>query len=89
MSQKVKLPKEVCDALDFAKKHDYLVKALIFGYEPEMTPEEQMKEAYLLNKDMEIKDVFEQGMQVGYSMGVRETLRIHGIHYDWLEGDAE
>ena len=82
MSQKVKMPKEVCDALDFAKKHDYLVKALIFGYEPETTPEGQIKK--LWDEQEKVCD-FANGIREG----IKQTLLIHGIHYDWLDGDAE
>ena len=110
MTEKVKLPKAVCDALDKASViHDectiiykvlecsffnelgvlcdvdanLLMRALVLGYEPEMTAEEHMKEIFLIRKHCE--DVFNEG----YCTGVRQALWIHGIKYDWLDGDAE
>lgn len=81
MSEKVKLPKEVCKALDWAKKHGYLLPALTLGYEPEVTPEERIKERY--------KNGFRGDSQGIFRAGIREALQIHGIKYDWLEGDLE
>lgn len=44
MSEKVKLPKEVCDALDFIKerhkKASEIIKAISVGYEPLESEEE-------------------------------------------------
>lgn len=78
MSEKVKLPKDVCDALDWVKKHGYLLPALTLGYEPEVTPEERIKERY--------KNGFKGNSQGIFRAGIREALQIHGIKYDWLEG---
>ncbi len=113
MTEKVKLPKEICDALDYAlyeRKlgqvyvlecverayfHDSkleklaqqdaleIMRALVLGYEPEMTAEEQLKEKYFNTTYfgmLEDKQI--------YRDGIRDALEIHGIHYDWL-GDAE
>lgn len=110
MSEKVKLPKDVCDALDYAKDtmhlHDYsivfrvvnegfvteevkilneqnpseIMRALVLGYEPEMTAEEQIKE--LFKNPPSIRER-------SYRRGISDALRIHGIHYVWLDGDAE
>jgi hypothetical protein len=74
MSEKVRLPKEVCDALDFLRitknnscseivyrlygknvhlpdvllnqNSETIMQALVIGYEPELTAEEQIKELY-------------------------------------------
>lgn len=115
MSQKVKLPKAVCDALEDVRNHmfnyshsavvsktlnkgwerhelkvlngqnaDVIMCALVLGYEPEMTPEEQIKEFY--STEFPEGTIDENG---AFRMAIRETLRIHGIHYDWLEEYAE
>ena len=81
MSEKVKLPKNICDALDWLKKNGYLVSSLTLGYEPEVTPEERIKERY--------KNGFRGDSQGIFRAGIREALQIHGIKYDWLEGDLE
>lgn len=81
MSEKVKLPKNVCDALDWAKKHGYLLPALTLGYEPEVTPEEKIKTFW--DKQEKVCDYSN-----GIREGIKQTLLIHGIKYDWLEGDA-
>ena len=114
MSEKVKLPKNVCDALDLmtefykypeSKIVSYIVKksfsvdlderllclneqdadaimrALVLGYEPEVTPEERIKERY--------KNGFRGDSQGIFRAGIREALQIHGIKYEWLDGDAE
>lgn len=115
MSQKVKLPKYVCDALDLSrnlysnktitehfmhikngwaseainkfiqsdeKKFDLIMQALVLGYEPELSAEDI------------IKGIYDRGY-VGHNEhteafrhGIKQTLLVHGIHYDWL-GDAE
>ena len=46
-------------------------------YESELTNEEMTKEFLKLYQSQT------------YKKGVRDALRIHGIHYDWLEDDAE
>lgn len=111
MTEKVKLPKAVCDALDMAKAKGFnsyeiikntheetwlvneldilnlqltgeIMRALVLGYEPEMTAEEQIKDLYFgCSKSFADDEI--------YRCGVRDALRIHAIHYDWLEGDAE
>ena len=114
MSEKVKLPKDVCDALDLmtefykypeSKIVSYIVRksfdvdldkrllclneqdadvimcALVLGYEPELTPEERIKERY--------KNGFRGDSQGIFRAGIREALQIHGIKYNWLEGDFE
>lgn len=112
MSEKVKLPKEVCNALDIVKAKDLsnveiyrmstekawsasqltilnlvtldlLMRALVLGYEPEMTKSEQLEDLYwnsIYQKGEYEEDVHQQAM--------RDTLKILGIHYDWME-DAE
>ena len=105
MTEKVKLPKEVCDALDLEHKNwsnfeiilrtinnkwvlpkhralnsadsDMLMRALVLGYEPELSTEEQLKDLY------EHPPEFRQD---AYRKGIRDALRIHGISYDWMEG---
>lgn len=111
MSEKVRLPKAICDALDRVRKDHYnseiiykrlehtwlleneilcdvasdlLMRALVLGYEPELTAEEQLKELYYTPYVMRNISQFD-----AYCKGIRDTLRIHGIHYDWLNGDAE
>lgn len=111
MSEKVKLPKEVCDALDIAKSMfplsnsmiikltylkewemdddivlnkqnaDVIMRALVLGYEPELSAEEHLKNLY-----MEYKT--ETLYCNGFQNGILKTLEILGIHYDWME-DAE
>lgn len=113
MSEKVKLPKAVCDALDYAKEnmhtYDYtivskivnegfvteevkilnkqkpseIMRALVLGYEPEMTAEERIIRKFF---DNSWKNSSEYRC---YQIGIRDALRIHGIKYDWLEGDTE
>lgn len=83
MSEKVKLPKEVCNALDWVKKHGYLLPALTLGYEPEVTPEEQIKELYFSTIG---NDSFYEG---GKKYGIKKALQSHGFNYSWLEDDAE
>ena len=111
MSEKVKLPKNVCDALylmtEFYKypeskivsyivkksfdvdldqrllclneqDADAIMRALVLGYEPELTPEERIKGRY--------KNGFRGDSQGIFRAGIREALQIHGIKYDWLEG---
>lgn len=79
MSEKVKLPKEVCEALDLLKKNNQLKNVLIFGYEPEITAEEKIKKLW---DDQEKVCDYANGIREG----IKQTLRIHDIHYDWLEG---
>lgn len=110
MTEKVKLPKDVCDALDKAKAKGFnwfeilenthhelwhieefeilnlqlygdIMRALVLGYEPELTPEERIKERY--------KNGFRGDSQGIFRAGIREALQIHGIKYDWLEDYAE
>jgi hypothetical protein len=71
--------------LDEIRKIDFeiLIRALVYGYEPELTAEEQIRakyEYYNLNKTQ---------YSYGYHKGVIDALQIHGIYYDWLEDDAE
>lgn len=110
MNEKVKLPKDVCDALDsittYAEDSEIvhlvytgtcvtwdtkrlsqvtpntIMQALVIGYEPYITPEEQIKELW---KQQEKVCDFANGIREG----IRQTLLIHGIKYDWLEGDAK
>lgn len=112
MSEKVKLPKAVCDALDYAKEimhtYDYrivskivnegfvteevkilnkqkpseIMRALVLGYEPKVTPEEQIKKIWDQN---ELVCDFSNGIREG----IKQTLLIHGIKYDWLNGDLK
>lgn len=108
MSEKVKLPKAVCDALDEIISNEFIpseivvrtfnaqwkekirlvlnsfdveiiMRALVLGYEPEMTPEEQLK--FVLTK---VHD-----KNIDYKSGAWYALKVHGIKYEWLEGDAE
>lgn len=110
MSNKVKLPKAVCDALEDAESRftiatiireididnskwvgsllasqdvNLIIRALVLGYEPEMTAEEQIKDLYFLNID------FDTPYFRGFREGVSNALKIHGIKYDWLEDGLE
>ncbi len=114
MSEKVRLPKEVCDSLDaVGKVHTYktiisrhitkswheeyeflnegnigtilLMRALVLGYEPEMTAEEQIKSFYFNRYSVDNCDYY---ANVAYKEGIRDALQAHKIHYDWME-DAE
>jgi hypothetical protein len=112
MSEKVKLPKDVCDALDLVQKvyemspasivmavlqkeHDYddrikvlnkqyagiIMRALVLGYEPELSAEEKLKNLYM---EYEIETEYCNGVQ----NGIIKTLEMLEIQYDWME-DAE
>lgn len=114
MTEKVKLPKEVCDALDEAKKEilgisyyrivravlavnskyknieyfneqnaDAIYLALTFGYEPELSAEEQIKNLYSKKYNNNFITATEAN-----KFAIKEMLKILGIHYDWIE-DAE
>lgn len=114
MTEKVKLPKEVCDALGSIDRKvldnseifrmssgklwveqelyclhradkNLLMRALVLGYEPELTAEELMKEVYFLPYQPE---AIPNTMEEAFKEGVRAALDIHEIHYDWM-GDAE
>lgn len=113
MSEKVKLPKEICDALDLLKQDVHsdeiyilrktkakiwalnspytvlndqefqiIMRALVLGYKPEENAEEQIKKLY---NDFNVGNVGTEFWDFGYCEGVRDALRIHGIHYDWLK----
>lgn len=58
-----------------------IMRALVVGYEPELTPEERIKDLY-------DKSGFhpESMFTKGYQKGVEDTLKAHGIYYDWLGG---
>jgi len=113
MSEKVKLPKEVCDALDEAiKTHpinssiilfrsyenawktketiilnkistEVIMRALVLGYEPELTAEQKLEELYWNPVDVEEFEI------EAHRKAIRDAFQIQGIHYDWLEDDAE
>lgn len=55
-----------------------LMQALVLGYEPDLTPEERIKG--LWNQQEKVCD-FANGIREG----IRQTLLIHGIKYDWLK----
>lgn len=110
MTDKVKLPKEVFDALNQAKDDqeftdaeivarsvekgwlftknkplndfdpDVIMKALVVGYEPEKTPEEQIKQLY--HHGDKATDFFK-----GYKIGIRDALSTHNIKYDWMDAE--
>ncbi len=113
MSEKVRLPKEVCDALDLGIKEgmnrasivsriyfsrfpedstykilnsqdaNEIMRALVLGYEPEMTAEERIKDVW--NTPYFMKNM---SNWAAYQEGIKCALHIHGIRYDWME-DAE
>lgn len=58
---------------------DRIMEALVLGYEPELTPEEQLK--FVLTK---VHD-----KNIDYKSGAWYALKVHGIQYDWLEDYAE
>lgn len=62
---------------------DLIIKALVLGYEPELTAEERIKALF---KNPPIANT---SLHEIYQYAIRDTLRIHGISYDWLDGDAE
>lgn len=121
MSEKVKLPKSVCDALDEIQIdikdkarifHDIsngfysikypafyekglkglitnkilmfkIMQALVLGYEPESTK-------YFYREEQEIKALWDQQEKIcdyanGIREGIKQTLSIIGIKYDWLD----
>lgn len=115
MSEKVKLPKQVCDALDklqykYSKcdilyrnmnsrwvgeyevindiDEDLLMIALVLGYEPELSAEEQIKELYMRPPTKGYENSNRREHEKSYCGGMLDTLEILGIHYDWME-DAE
>lgn len=105
MSEKVKLPKEVCDALDSITTYaedgeivhlvytgacdtwdtqrlskvdpNTIMRALVLGYELELTPEEQIKQLYVHGD--KVTEFFK-----GYKSGIIDALQTHGIKYDWF-----
>ncbi len=114
MSEKVKLPKQVCDALDFAvnetemtntqivkavyhKAHAFdeleilnaqdsneIMRALVLGYEPELSAEEKAKELFFNCNENQFAG-FDGPYTIVYRLGIIDGLRTHGIHYDWME----
>jgi len=112
MSEKVRLPKEVCDALGLAKsfysvesitymsyrkqwsddslmilnKIDSLLvmRALVLGYEPELSAEEKAKELFFNCNENQFAG-FDGPYTIVYRLGIIDGLRTHGIHYDWME----
>jgi predicted small secreted protein len=113
MSEKVRLPKDVCDALDaVGKVHTYktiisrhitkswheeyeilnegnmgtilLMRALILGYEPELSVEEKAKELFFNCNENQFAG-FDGPYTIVYRLGIIDGLRTHGIHYDWME----
>lgn len=117
MSEKVKLPEAVCDALGLVKvglsnyeivfacknqlfgnkyyshiesmvdclndvDEEELMRALVLGYEPEMTAEEQIRA--LWDQQEKVCDYAN-----GIREGIKKALHILDVHYDWLDGDAE
>lgn len=115
MTEKVKLPKDVCDIFNqvlncaipmlpsdlfleiatgavtpkmyIAIKDidlETIMRALVLGYEPEMTAEEQIKERYENRGDFCTYEHF-----LGYRDGVKDALHLHGIKYDWIKGWGE
>lgn len=107
--EKVRLPKDVCEALDRARnilrlsktqivkdivleQMDFeagikilnnqnaweIMRALVLGYEPEQSAEEQLKAIWESSK---------KGMLIvnaPFRNGIETALKIHGIHYDWM-----
>lgn len=63
---------------------DKIMRALVLGYEPEQTPEEQLKERYENRGDYCTYEHF-----LGYRDGVKDALHLHGIKYDWIKGWGE
>jgi hypothetical protein len=110
MSEKVRLPKDVCDALDDVKKScnnwfilrttedeewhpkysvlnyqdvDTIMRALVLGYEPELSAEQRLEELYWNPVDVEEFEI------EAHRKAIQDVFEIQGIHYDWLEDDAE
>lgn len=61
-----------------------IMRALVLGYEPELTAEEQLKERYENCGDFCTYEHF-----LGYRDGVKDALHLHGIKYDWIKGWGE
>lgn len=60
---------------------DEIMRALVLGYEPELTAEELTKEVYFLKYETE---AIPETMEEAFQEGVKTALHIHGIHYEWL-----
>lgn len=114
MSEKVKLPKDVCDALDYATKHipsnlilkytdrcdwrapetiilndlsfDTVMQALVLGYEPALSPEEQSRKLFFETTSFRFKST--DDLLDAYRKGVVDAIKAHGINYSWME-DSE
>ena len=56
-----------------------IMRALVLGYEPKVTPEKHIKKIWDQN---ELVCDFSNGIREG----IKQTLFIHDIKYDWLEG---
>lgn len=58
-----------------------IMRALVLGYEVELTPEERLKElcSSVYNDPTSYFDK-------GFRFGVQRALELHGIYYDWLKG---
>ncbi len=99
MSEKVKLPKEICDALDYLRKNYSDTDVLFFHLKQNLQSEQYLSlsktkseiimRALVLGYEPELS-VEESTMQLwsksnGYVKdGIRDALRIHGIRYDWM-----
>lgn len=110
LNQKIKLPEEVCVALDKLKPKTYglshlriatmiidksnsdfhisyfteenadtLLKAIMYGYESDLLPEQRMKQNWEMPYYMKNMSTSE-----AYQEGIKSALRIHGIKYDWM-----
>lgn len=112
MNEKVKLPKEVCNALDMAlsmtrnfdftilemtqhgkwgleeleilndQNVDLIMRALVLGYEPELTVEEYLEDLY--HNPPNVRG--HEGV-ISYRKGIKDTLKALKLDYDWI-GEA-
>lgn len=116
MTEKVKLPKDICDALEDAESRftiatiireididnskwvgsllasqdfNIIIRALVLGYEAELPAEEQIRKLYTTPPTKGYENQKRVDHEKSYCGGIVDTLDALGIHYDWLEGDAE
>lgn len=66
---------------------DLLMRALVLGYEPELSEEEKAKKLFFDCNEKQFAG-FDGPYTIVYRLGIIDGLRTHGIHYDWME-DAE
>lgn len=72
----------IADRFEFVRVDVDQLKLWMSAGDAEFSAEEQIKA--LWNEQEKVCDYAN-----GIREGIKQTLRIHGIHYDWLEGDTK